>query len=427
MKSILSSIATAGLLATAVMAQPRYSILDLGTLQGGNSSSANYLTDNRLVGGNASDAKGTQQAVFWWGPFMVNLGAPGLNSGIFGFNANGQFAITSETSTKDPNNENFCAYGTSLACLAFRWQQGVLTALPTLGGANATIGNINSKGEIPGAAENSTRDPNCPTTPSVSGTGPQVLDFQAVVWGPQSGDIRELKPLAGDTVGIALWINDNSQAVGASGTCATTALPPLAFGPHAVLWDADGTVHDLGNLGGTAVNMGLAINNQGQVAGVSSLNDQATPGMDVHAFLWDSATGMRDLGTLPGDGGSAGTMLNDAGDVVGPSFDPSGNPRAYLWHDGVMSDLNDLAVNNPLYLLFATGINSRGEIVGFGVTDKGEMHGFLASPINSASARDRLSTGSPFIEEPRRLVRPALSDDARKLLQRLTGRYTGVR
>src|SRR5690242_17409660 len=74
----------------------------------------------------------------------------------------------------------------------------------------------------------------------LSGTGPQVLDFQAVVWGPATGQVRALRPLAGDTVGMAIGNNDNGQVVGASGTCANTVLPPLAYGSRAVLWDAAG-------------------------------------------------------------------------------------------------------------------------------------------------------------------------------------------
>ncbi len=75
---------------------------------------------------------------------------------------------------------------------------------------------------------------------------------------------------------------------------------------------------------------------------------------------------------------------------MGISQDEEGNPRAFLWHGGAMSDLNDLAGTSPLYLLFAEAINSRGEIVGFGATEKGDVHAFLAIPsggyLNSASA-----------------------------------------
>jgi probable HAF family extracellular repeat protein len=178
-----------------------------------------------------------------------------------------------------------------------------------------------------------------------------------------------------------------------------------------VLWDADGTAHDLGNLGSKVINMALSINNQGQVTGVSAVNDQAVPSYGTHAFLWTSAAGIEDLGTLPGDAATVGAMINDAGDVVGPSFDPNGNPRAYLWHKGVMNDLNELVVgNSPLYLLFSTAIDSSGEITGFGATESGDVHGFLAIPTAGASA-SALSANRPMVlrDNVRELVRQRLA------------------
>jgi probable HAF family extracellular repeat protein len=66
---------------------------------------------------------------------------------------------------------------------------------------------------------------------------------------------------------------------------------------------------------------------------------------------------MRDLGVLPGDFVAAGFGMNNAGEVVGSSVSApgvaAGNPRAFLWRNGVMTDLNMLAPNSPLYLLIA--------------------------------------------------------------------------
>jgi probable HAF family extracellular repeat protein len=410
MKSTFTLLAaTAAFTALAAAQTPRYSVIDLGTLSGGNSSFANNLNDNRLVAGNASDAQGAQQSVFWWGPFRVNLGAPGLNSGIFGINTSAQASIQAEIAAKDPNHENFCGYGTGLQCLAFLWQRGVLTQLPTLGGYNAAIGNINSKGEIPGAAENSVRDPDCPAGLLSNGNGPQVLDYEAVVWGPKPGDIRELKPLPGDSVGVAIWINDNSQAVGASGNCADTVPPPFAIGRHAVLWDASGVAHDLGNLGGNRGGIGLAINNLGQVVGASSKTNDSTLNLGTNGFLWTRDRGIQDLGTLPGDTGSGAVMINDAGDIVGLSLDAGANSRAVLWHGGVIHDLNDLALSSHLFLLFATAINSSGEICGFGVTEKGDLHAFLATPVDAVGHNIKADS-EPLVlsEDVRRLVRERL-------------------
>jgi probable HAF family extracellular repeat protein len=215
-----------------------------------------------------------------------------------------------------------------------------------------------------------------------------------VIWGPGPGAIRELKPLSGDTVGAALWLNDKGQAVGLSGTCANVVLPPIAFGAHAVLWETDGTPTDLGNLGGTVNtailgrgNIALGINNHSQVVGTSSLAGNKAN----HAFLWTKQTGMQDLGVLPGDVNSAATSINDRAQVVGQSYGDGGpmmgNPRAFLWENGVMTDLNTLVpANSPLYLLIGFSINSRGEIAGFGVTNNGQIHAYLASPNYLSSA-----------------------------------------
>jgi len=432
MKSILTLLAAAGSFAAVAIAQtPSYYVIDLGTLGGGTSSFANYVNDNRFIAGDAGDANGTQQAVVWWGPFLIDLGTPGLNSAVFGIDATGSLAsIAGEIATKDPNNENFCAYGTGLECQSFLYSRGVMTQLPTLGGNNSTTGNVNSKGEIAGIAETGTKDPDCPTATTFSGTGPQLYDYEAVVWGPKPGDIRQLKPLPGDTVGLALWINDNGQAVGASGTCANSELPPLAFGAHAVLWDPDGTPHDLGNLGSTVLNMALGINNQGQVTGASALNDQAIPPQGHHAFLWTSATGMQDLGALPGDVASVGAAINDAGDVVGTSLDGDGNPSPYLWHNGAMSNLNDLiagSINSSLFLLVPSAINNSGEITGFGVTEAGDLHGFLAVPATWTLSDHHVLPDESDASASGPKARPALSEHAAMLLQHFAGRSMGLR
>src|SRR5262249_4731840 len=131
----------------------------------------------------------------------------------------GQVVIGGETVVPDPNNENFCGYFTGLQCAVFLWRNGVLTQLPNhLGGTNSKFGGINERGEVVGYAENTMRDPECLAT-APNGTGPQVLDYKPVIWGPRPGQFRQLNPLPGDSVGIALGINDYGQVVGISGRC----------------------------------------------------------------------------------------------------------------------------------------------------------------------------------------------------------------
>jgi probable HAF family extracellular repeat protein len=204
---------------------------------------------------------------------------------------------------------------------------------------------------------------------------------------------------------MAWGINYWGQAAGYSGNC-TTVL-------HALLWQ-DGRAIDLGNLGGTMNNEGVDINDLGQVVGNSDLAGDTT----MHGFLWQSGKGMIDLGTLPGDVGSDGDGINNLGQVVGGSWDADGNDSAYIWQNGVMTDLNTLIpADSPLYLIEATGtINDEGQIAGIALQiSTGEVHGFLAIPTRMYW---------PIYEKPRVVI----PDNVRELVQlkhRSRGRLGG--
>ena len=382
----------------------QYTVTDLGTLSGGNFSQPFFINRYGLVSGSSNLADGNQHATLWLEELKVDIGAPGLggpNSIAFGDNDNFQSVGEAETSTPDPNGEDFCGFGTHLTCLPFLWQDGGMIPLPTLGGNNGEATAINNRGEVSGFTENLTPDPGCPA--------PQVLQFEPVIW--KNGVIHKLPMLGGDPEGVAFMINDNGQAVGASGTC-TTFNPIDLYNlvpVHAMLWEK-GKAIDLGNLGGqtgqAGGNLALGINNQGQVVGNSDLPGDTT----FHAFLWTRRTAMQDLGTLSGDVASLSISINDAGSVIGASIDASGNPRAFLWENGVMTDLNTLiAGDSPLYLLTGCSINSRGEITGLGLTSNGEIHTYLASPTHDVATCESASQGV--------ISRRVLSDDARKLLK----------
>ena len=378
-----------------------YTVTDLGTLPGGHFSQATMNNNTGVITGISSLADGSQHAALWVAgqPFdIANPGLGGINSYAMGITPSGRAAGVAESSAVDPHNENFCDYFTGLVCLPFTWQPGTgMKALPLLGGNNGQAGPVNVRGQIVGIAETGVVDPNCPGTVAANFTGPQVLDFEPVIWDPGATQARALKLPANDTVGAALWINSHGEAVGTTGTCANSYPPPFVAGPHAVFWDSDGSVNDLGNLGGTANpvitsigNIALAINDADQITGESAL-----PGSQAaHAFLWTKATGMQDLGTLPGDTLSAGLGINDTGDIVGASLDappPFGNARAVLWHNGQAADLNTLVpASTSLYLLTAFGINDAGQIVGFAFDpNSGEVHGFMAAPISGTGPAAR--------------------------------------
>ena len=95
---------------------------------------------------------------------------------------------------------------------------------------------------------------------------------------------------------------------------------------------------------------------------------------------------------------------------------PATGTHAFRWQRGVMSDLNTLSPGSPLFLLFAMGINSRGEIVGFGVTGTGDVHGFPATPKNGEEGGDR--EGDSAGRDAHGAASPmVLTEDARNLLQ----------
>jgi probable HAF family extracellular repeat protein len=398
MKTILISIAasiTAGsLLATLATAQtPRYTVTDLGTL-GGAVGSANGINYEGRVAGAANLPNGNSRA-FLSGPVgmydLGTLGGPNSNEG--GLNASNQIAVFAETSKTDPSSENFCGFGTSYICVAAIWN-GTMTALPTLGGNNGIAYAINNQGQVAGAAETSTKDPSC--------IAPQAFDFEAVLWGP-GGQVQELPPLPGDTVGAALWLNNYGQVVGSSGTCASGGVYPTFDGPHAVLWQ-NGIATNLGNLGGAMVALGQSINDLGEVVGCADLASELPgfPFVQLHSFLWTQAAGMQDLGTVGTDFTSFSFGINNNGQVVGASCDDMGNCRAFLSQNKAMMDLNALVpANSPLYLAFAFVINDAGEIAGQAIeTSTGEMHAFVATPIPAAAAAGDLGPASPDLSRP---------------------------
>ena len=424
MKPILTSITAGILLSWLAVGQQStglrhlgYRLIDLGTLGGEYSFGfgINYAGEVAGQAATATQTDGFAGTAYLWsrqnGIHNLGIFGPPLfpacatcNSGAAAVGSSGDVAMGSEIATLDPNGEDFGQWDppnpTHRVTRGAVWRNGILSALPNLpGGNNANVFWINNLGQISGVAENATFDASCATV-----TPFQVHRFQPVIWGP-NGDIqRILSPLVskGDTAAYAFTINDSGQAVGASGLCSTTGLPPAAINntvaTHAVLWDKDGSSIDLGSLGGTA-NIASSINNHGEVVGTSGPLDDGT----IHTFRWSRQTGMVDYGAFPGAVATvAGCChtINDRGEVVGFSIEPD-NPffgRALIWQGAKPKDLNDLVSDSGsfIHLTSAFSINNSGEIVCQGITESGELHACLAVPDNGISAA----------RQPGRSVRP---------------------
>lgn len=379
---------------------PRFRIIDLGTL-GGTFSLAYSINDRGQISGTSTLAgDAVQHSFLFKDGKMVDVGTlGGLNSESFS-NVNNltQDSGTAETAVTDPNNENFCSFGTnpSLVCLGFVWQNGIMRPLPAAGGNNSQAAAINDRGFVAGYAELAAADPNCPA--------PQVLQFRPVMW--VNGHPFTLPLYAADSEGAAFWINNAGDVVGASGICAPyDPRYALEIQPrHALLWH-NGKPMDLGNLGGSMQNAALAINDRGQVVGASDIAGDTYQ----HAFFWQKGS-ISDLGTLPGDLISAAVAINNKGQVTGVSDDGQGDIRGFLWQNGSMYDLNDLvAGNTPLYILHGFGINNAGWLVGLAFnTDADEVHGFLAIPVEASEDIGTQQKQTPKLSLP---------DAARKQIQ----------
>jgi len=128
-------------------------------------------------------------------------------------------------------------------------------------------------------------------------------------------------------------------------------------------------------LGGEHVRA-YAINDHGTICGWAY-----TANGRYHAFRYENG-GMTDLGILPDGPHSEARAINDAGDVVGFSGTTRGE-RAFIARAGStqMEDLNVAADAKPQkwILMYAWGINDRGEIVG-----SGNQGGYLLTPVRGA-------------------------------------------
>jgi probable HAF family extracellular repeat protein len=352
---------------------PHYTIKVLGTLGGTFSEAVGINNRGSLAGISTLPGDNVVHAFLWKNGVITDLGTLGGPNSVAPEaepqpNAKGEVAGASDTATPDPNGEDFCGFATHLICLPFIWEKGVLTVLPTLGGNNAEAWQINNGGQVVGTAENGTPDPSCKAF---------ELEAEPVIW--ERGGIQRLPTVSGDLDGAAQAINDRGQAVGISTNCLSEL---FVFPSHAALWTGSPAkvgVTDLGNLGSTKFNIAFGINNRGHIVGQSGV-----PGdMAFHAFLWSEGT-MTDLGTLPGDVVSWAETINSDDQAVGTSFDTSGNMHPFLWENGVMTDLNTLIPPGfPWLLLEALGNNDRGQIVGYALqTATGEVHAYVLTPCD---------------------------------------------
>lgn len=352
----LAFAACAVLSSAALVPAATYQIVDLGTL-GGSTSKAASIAWNGSVAGDAKNASSAQHAVVWEAGGIVDLGVPRgyAVSTAVAVNDSGQAAVTAEA---DPQ-----AYGAFLRD-GHSWIS--LGVLP--GRTDSIASGIDSAGRIAG-------------TSFTVGAG----DHRAFLW--DGGALTDLGTLGGAT--RAQGINDAGQITGYS----YADLPGGGAAPRAFVWE-NGVLTELGLLAGETHALGLGISELGDVAGSCYHITGSQLLAQNRATLWAAGgTGALDLGPTPGPDvcvvgypfytDNVAREVNDCGQVVGHAeCVGSGGPlAAFLWEDGVMSNLEDLIpAGSGWSLLTAEGVNDAGRIVGIGLNPAGELHAFMLVP-----------------------------------------------
>jgi len=202
-----------------------------------------------------------------------------------------------------------------------------LIDLGTFGGPNSGVNIepiqhvINNAGTVAGYSDTSmlTPEPAC-YNPNLN---PDCFIIHAFVW--RGGNLKDLGTLRGGNYSFASAINQFGQIAGVS---ENSQIDPASGNPefHAVLWQND-KIHDLGTLGG-ASSYAATLNDLGQITGVALNNvpdpfsllglGSATTLTQTRGFLWQNGK-MQDLGTLGGPDTWA-VFVNDRGQVAGTSY-----------------------------------------------------------------------------------------------------------
>ena len=246
--------------------QKQGGIRDLGTLPGGDYSSAFAINDSGVVVGTSNTSTSTHAFSWTLAHGLTDLGTlPGTNaSSALAINNQGQIVGSSGVH-------------------AALWSGGTVQDLGTLGGATSEAHGINNPGAIVGVSDTS--------------SGPH-----AFLW--QNGAMQDLGLLSGDTSSRADHINDSGMVVGAS---------EGSGGVRAFIWTSAGGMQSLASDG--TYSEAFDINNEGQVVG------EFASSLGTRAFLWTSQAGLIDLNTkvtnLPGDVVLIGAFsVNEKGQIV---------------------------------------------------------------------------------------------------------------
>ena len=254
--------------------------------------------------------------------------------------------------TRIVGNFNLEDDGLSGLGFLYDYEANEFTNLGTLpGGTRSEALAVNAAGQITGYWGNHVIGP-----------------WQAFLW--QHGVMNDLGPSIGGANNRGLDMNDNGAITGWMGNA------PI-IKSNAFIWD-QGKVTILPFIPGGFSSAGEAINSRGDVAGLGWMFDKDANEDIRRAFAWIDGE-MILLGTLPGYPESSAKGINDDRTVVGHAF--TNTSRAFVWNDGVMTDLNDLVSPDlGLNIKVANAINQAGQITGQATSQDGIV-AFVLTPI----------------------------------------------
>jgi probable HAF family extracellular repeat protein len=309
-----------------------YTLRDLGALKGDWSCAYDINNAGDIVGA-AKTPSGAKHAFLYRNWSMHDLGAMGGHDSI-------AYAIS------DAGDVVGQIEGRGGRSPAFLWRGGHLREIGERRSRMNCARAVNGRGDVAGECWD--------------GPGKRYRGFLS-----HAGQAARSLGTLGGSDGRAFGINDTGGIVGVSAT-------RYDWFHHALLWQ-DGAPTDLGTLGGSD-SEARAINDRGQIVGSAH-----TAAGDEHACLFGKDT-ITDLETVAG-AISRAVAINEAGVAVGWQALPRESPHACVWRDGLTLDLNRLvALGSDTRLVYAYGINDRGQIVGCGRLH-GHPRAFLLTPV----------------------------------------------